>query len=544
MANKFAIATGNWNDTAIWNDGVVPTTGDDVWANSFTITLNQDVDVSSLRSNTSPLILPYNPIPLMTSNTTPSGTTSAGSTSAGSSWFVFDQDPTTFWTSSGGLGTTAWVSYQLTSGVVAKRYYILRPTTTTNRPTGWLFQGSNDGSTWDTLETVTGNATTGAYTSGVLANTTSYTYYRILVNTVAAGTSAQLFTFEISTSIGSVYGNNSGGSFIVNTSRTITCNSITAGSSTTLQIQSTNSTININSNILPSTTTNSINTVNISSIYTGNTVNVNGNLTSSLTARYPLNTSAPDTNLTIIGNSTSGIVVNVSATNTNVTVTNPTFNPNLYSSVIHGSSGTITINGNLIPTGTVDTITKSGPSNVIINGDVYGALGSTGNALSSTVNGGSITINGNVYGGNTYAISLVSSTTVIVNGNVSAGLTPGIVNTVLTGLPVRVSGNIINSIYTSAIYAYNIQLIGTGQSWELKDELGNSKPLYSPGTDLGNPAITDVRQGTTYASGSLTGTLKVPPVNAVSVGVPTDNTVGTAVIDINDMGALLASYVI
>jgi hypothetical protein len=66
--------------------------------------------------------------------------------------------------------------------------------------------------------------------------------------------------------------------------------------------------------------------------------------------------------------------------------------------------------------------------------------------------------------------------------------------------------------------------------------------LYELGTSLGNPAVTDVRNGTTYASGALTGTLKVPPSSSVAVGVPVDNTVGTAIISITDMGALLASY--
>ena len=74
--------------------------------------------------------------------------------------------------------------------------------------------------------------------------------------------------------------------------------------------------------------------------------------------------------------------------------------------------------------------------------------------------------------------------------------------------------------------------------------IGVNKTLYEPGTSLGNPAITDVRNGVIYASGSLTGTLIVPPSGSVALGVPVDNTVGTAMISITDMGALLASYVV
>jgi hypothetical protein len=132
-----------------------------------------------------------------------------------------------------------------------------------------------------------------------------------------------------------------------------------------------------------------------------------------------------------------------------------------------------------------------------------------------------------------------------VSGDVSAGsAAPGIGCTVLTTLPCRVGGNIINSNTYNAIWHSAVQLIGTTQYLQAKDNSGNNKFLYSPGTDLGNPPIIDVRLGTTYAGGTLMGTLAVPPTSAVAVGVPTDNTVGTAVIDINDMGALLASYII
>jgi hypothetical protein len=41
------------------------------------------------------------------------------------------------------------------------------------------------------------------------------------------------------------------------------------------------------------------------------------------------------------------------------------------------------------------------------------------------------------------------------------------------------------------------------------------------------PAISNVRSGTTYSNGALTGTLAVPNPNNVLQGVATDNTVGT-----------------
>lgn len=50
MANIKASANGNWSATGTWAGGVVPVAGDAVWANGFTITLNQDINVASLNT--------------------------------------------------------------------------------------------------------------------------------------------------------------------------------------------------------------------------------------------------------------------------------------------------------------------------------------------------------------------------------------------------------------------------------------------------------------------------------------------------------------
>lgn len=58
MAVRYAVATGNWSATATWNGGTLPTSADDVYANTYTVTIDQDVTVLSLRttSNTSPAV--------------------------------------------------------------------------------------------------------------------------------------------------------------------------------------------------------------------------------------------------------------------------------------------------------------------------------------------------------------------------------------------------------------------------------------------------------------------------------------------------------
>jgi len=487
----------------------------------------------------------------MTGNTSSSGTSSGGTFQNGFEyWKAFDQNASTSWASNGGLGTTAWVSYQLTTPIVVKRYYIVKIAATTNRPSGWNFQASNDGSSWTTLETVTGDTVNTTYLSGVLPNTTAYSYYRIFVNTAVAGTSAQIISFEFTDNTNASYGGTNGGSFIVNTGRTITCTTtstagLVAGNTRCLNISSTGQTININANIFYSTTTNFITTAEIPlSVSTGNTVNIVGTLTSTAN-RTIFNTNAPNTTISLTGtpNGNTGVALqaNTTATNTNITVNGNVSNG---TSVIHYSTGSITINGDVIATGASNIIDRRAASNITVNGNVYGAVSTGANGIvAQTASGGQITVNGNVYGGNAYGILLSSvAATVTINGDVTAATAPAVACNIYTFLPLRILGNMINSATANAVWHSAAQLIGTNQYLQAKDASGNNKFLYSPGTNLGNPAITDVRSGVTYASGSLTGTLAVPNPSNVSLGVPTDNTFGTGIITVQNMGTLLTSF--
>lgn len=54
MANRYAVATGNWSNTATWDGGTtLPTAGDVVRPSGFTVTIDQDITVGSLRSDAS-----------------------------------------------------------------------------------------------------------------------------------------------------------------------------------------------------------------------------------------------------------------------------------------------------------------------------------------------------------------------------------------------------------------------------------------------------------------------------------------------------------
>jgi hypothetical protein len=50
MANVYAVKSGNWSDTTVWNTGALPTSADDVYSNNFTVTINQNITVLSLRN--------------------------------------------------------------------------------------------------------------------------------------------------------------------------------------------------------------------------------------------------------------------------------------------------------------------------------------------------------------------------------------------------------------------------------------------------------------------------------------------------------------
>lgn len=52
MATARAIASGNWSATATWNGGVLPGNGDTVYANGFTVTIDQNVTIGGANNPT------------------------------------------------------------------------------------------------------------------------------------------------------------------------------------------------------------------------------------------------------------------------------------------------------------------------------------------------------------------------------------------------------------------------------------------------------------------------------------------------------------
>lgn len=182
-----------------------------------------------------------------------------------------------------------------------------------------------------------------------------------------------------------------------------------------------------------------------------------------------------------------------------------------------------------------------------ITGDVYhtGAVTFFGSEIIS--NSGTLRITGNVYyvGGSGTQLWIIRSTGYLnIVGSISASVDNN------SGAVFSNSNSAIN-IFTGPfissptgimpIYVLRMHYFRTlGSYFEFRDEttdgaLPAASPapatrLVSPGTVVDAPATSDVRFGVVYASGSQTGTLRVPPPESVAYGVLTDNTTGSAIL--------------
>jgi hypothetical protein len=159
--------------------------------------------------------------------------------------------------------------------------------------------------------------------------------------------------------------------------------------------------------------------------------------------------------------------------------------------------------------------------NVTITGLVSGGFGSIGGLYNAGVFSGglSLTIFGNLIGGN--------NAPAIWNG----------------GVAVRMYGNIQNaSNGFAAVFGVPFFFVESTTQYEFRKLDLTTNTLYTPGVAIGFPATNNVRTGITYGpTNNLTGTCAVPPANTVSLGVPVDNTVGTAQLDTNALAASLTA---
>lgn len=559
---SFIIANGNSNDASIYDTGVLPLSTEDVYSNGFTVQINANLTVNRLRNDASDYYLPNTAIPIMTSNTLPSGTAISGGNGFGfDAWKAFDRTFTSAWQSN--VANTGWVGYMFPTGKIIKRYSIYTANSNIIHPRTWTFEGSNDGSSWTILDTQTLQSLVNStfYTYPV-TNTTSFTYYRINITATSNITGLPAIAeFEMTESTSNVIGKITGGGFVISsTNLTVTTFDLNAAASGLISITAASGTTSLN--ITSSVTAIAVNSSNIIN-NTGN-----NNLIITCPSLFGVVTSGGTSNSVVLSKSGSGTLT------INGTVTGGGSNggAGLHAVSISGSGDTtITGDVNARASGTTNAcygVSHTGSGKLIVfNVNGAGNINSTGYAISSTSTG-NLEITGNVTGGVVAAAINKSVGTIIMTGNCIATTLPAIIGTPTsiilvgnalgavspsiqitgtgiiditgnitagssapgiqsTGL-VKLNGVAYNANRYSAIYAPQWTIESTTTSWRHQTFAGADITLYASGASLGNPALGDVRFGTVYGpSGTLVGTLRVPNPNTVLLGNLTDNTTGT-----------------
>lgn len=213
--------------------------------------------------------------------------------------------------------------------------------------------------------------------------------------------------------------------------------------------------------------------------------------------------------------------------------------------ITHSSTGTLTT------TGTIASAANTNSHGVTVSGN--GTLNATGTVSSSTgvasgINvtsaGATVSVTGNLVAGTgAAAVSSSSTSSVTVIGDITASLSANGFTSSNSGAINRLSGSFINAANGySAIYAVKYFLNTSPTAAKTRYSLNGSSTyldMFTADNSLGQASISDVRFGTVYASGALTGVAYIPAAGSVAFGVPTDNTTGTATLTAANVRAAL-----
>jgi hypothetical protein len=590
---RWAVASGNFSSTSTWNDGAtlgIPTTGDDVFTNSFTVAMDTNATVNSLNNSARARDIAT---PLMTANNAPSPfVAAANNEGAGAAWNAFNRVYTTSagWFSN--AGPTQWLRFDFGSGssIVIDGYTIFGTNDFRRNPNTWQLQGSNDTVSWTTLHSVASSTISagGTFSISSIGNTIGYRYYRI--NITANG---QLAWGEVGITELELYQPGtaalaSGGSFNFNTSgvtvsATSTSASLSAGATNLITVTATTGTVTLS---LGSAVTSSLSSNTQIFSYTGacnftlngvrftggggsttnvfcinksstGTITITGDLVggSGVVTPYAFNSTAGNT--VVIGSVFGGAAgFGISQTAGNITVTGNVTGgtgASIHGISLTGAASQFTINGDVRGgSGTAAHGISFGGTLGTVNGNVTGGGGSggahgvstttggvnvTGNVIGNVGNGLAISANSNIVGnifagstGNGIGSTSANSFTVTVTGDVYASTTAFGLALIGTGTQVvNLTGNMYNTLGRSAIWCPNVFISNTATTlWRMDTGGGNYKFLYSADSTPNLPATTNVRNGVTFGPAlSLTGTMVVPSASDVRENVPVDNTVGT-----------------
>lgn len=551
MAIRYAVSSSTWSNLNTWDGGTLPSTSDDVYADGYTINIDQDITVISINT-----------------------TQRSGGIVGGA--FTVDTNRTI------NANIQAGGSVCLTSNVYSPNELRLNGTiqgTTTNltvgsgvvhNGTGAVYVNGNiisglgnsyfSHGFWNTSTaslSVTGNvlsigAGIGANMRGAGINnagTGNVVIYGGITGSTYAGTNYSPGLYNASTGSVTVYGNITGGGgaatsgiWNISSGHLIISGNVTGGNVAAGISNAGVATIDIVGDVTAGgalsnnygVNNGSSGTVNItgftggggtSSIYNGSTGTINiYNDVYQVSSAYGSLRNRGAGNIHIYGNAIGGTIG-----------TNIIYNDGAGTATIHGD----VIMGSGISAGaTVGMLYNLGSGIIHITGNVSGGTNANGIAISNSSNG-KIEVEGNIVGGtnssNAPAIYSQITNTNIVSGNTIADGSPALISTSLGSTNILygdlISKNGINPVYAATITVGN----NTGQTITLQDELNNNRTLSLAFSTSGQPSIGDVRYDTIYGlSNEFVGTCHIPPKEAVSIGVSVDHTIGTLTLSPSD----------
>jgi hypothetical protein len=578
MAVRFAIQSGNWSTGSTWDSFAqlgFPNGDDDIYTNSYTVNVNQSISALSLNNSQTPRIVENIATPAMTSNATPSGFVYASSFGGAGQepWRAFDQSTGTLW--QGSVVNTGTLTYEFPTARNIKRYAI-RTAGGSGQPRQWTIEGSNNNIAYTILDTVTASlAASSVYTSNILANTASFTFYRINITAISTlGQLPAITELELTESTGSGAGNLSGGSFNFN-SGSISASvaaGINAGATNLITVTATTGTVNISApnatvtNFLAGSSTQVINhTGACDFIITGSSFNggtgndfnhaIGKSSTGTITIRGTLNgtagvgrTNCPGLNSSagntvvignvngstnIGGNTNYGIIQTAGSLTVVGNVTGGNSNGGgVLNMGINFSGATLTVRGSVSGATTATSpaagINITGTPTINISGSITGAA-AVGIQSATAI---TMTVTGSVNGSSAASgISLTGAATLNVNGIVTGGSGAVGISSTSTSATNRLTGPFITGpTGIQPFYGPKLTIVtGSATYWTFTSPtVSINKTLYSTDLVSGVPSPSDVRQGVTYASGALTGTMIVPSTSSVAFGVPVDTFTGSA----------------
>jgi hypothetical protein len=349
LANVYAITNGNWSAGATWNTGVVPTSADDVFTNNFTVNMDVNATVISLRNTASAPIVAGGSFNFNTAGVTVSATSASASLSAGATNLITV------------TATTGTVTLSLGSAV-------------TGLGTGNTQIFNYTGNCNFTLNGV--RFTSGATSNSFCINKSSTGTINITGDIVAAGFTAFNSTAGNTVVIGNVFGSASGFGISQSAGNVTVTGNVTGGTGNSvhgISLTGAASQFTINGDVRGGSASNAhgINFGGTLGTVNGNVtgggggtahgvfattggVNVTGNVTGFVGCGLRI-----ATNSTIIGNVFGGSVL-------------PGIDPS-----VTGASLTITVTGDVYASTTVNGITLTGTGTQVVNltGNMYNTLG-------------------------------------------------------------------------------------------------------------------------------------------------------------------------